>query len=269
MAFVGRTQIPLLTSLLAAGTLLSAAAPALAAPSGGSGLSGVPGTGSPAANPLVAKANVPESATADGITLETLATAQTARAIAFHGTVPTGDAGQKIELERESTAGPEPEWIPVAQATITATGTFIARWSTSQAGTVAVDAVLLGENVSESTATPATGAASVLGANAQATPPLTISVYQSAIATFYGPGFYGKQTACGEVLGRHTIGVANRTLPCGSSVSIMFRGREIMVPVIDRGPYANGADWDLTMATARALGMRTTGTIGALELPAA
>ena len=45
----------------------------------------------------------------------------------------------------------------------------------------------------------------------------------------------------------------------------MFRNRLISVPVIDRGPYANGADWDLTMATARALGMRQTATIGALR----
>ena len=36
--------------------------------------------------------------------------------------------------------------------------------------------------------------------------------------------------------------------------------------MIDRGSYSNGADWDLTMATARALGVRTTSTIGALAL---
>jgi hypothetical protein len=38
------------------------------------------------------------------------------------------------------------------------------------------------------------------------------------------------------------------------------------VPVIDRGPFTNLADWDLTMATARMLGIRTTAAIGALQL---
>jgi hypothetical protein len=40
------------------------------------------------------------------------------------------------------------------------------------------------------------------------------------------------------------------------------------VPVIDRGPYANGADWDLTEATDKALGIPGTATIGAVSLPA-
>jgi len=37
--------------------------------------------------------------------------------------------------------------------------------------------------------------------------------------------------------------------------------------VIDRGPYANGADWDLTEATASRLGVTSTATIGAVSLP--
>ena len=41
----------------------------------------------------------------------------------------------------------------------------------------------------------------------------------------------------------------------------------ITVPVIDRGPYAHGANWDLTMATGRALGMLETEVIGAAAVP--
>jgi hypothetical protein len=37
--------------------------------------------------------------------------------------------------------------------------------------------------------------------------------------------------------------------------------------VIDRGPYANGADFDLTMATGQALGLGGTARIGAVSLP--
>jgi rare lipoprotein A (peptidoglycan hydrolase) len=43
----------------------------------------------------------------------------------------------------------------------------------------------------------------------------------------------------------------------------------MVVPVIDRGPYANHADWDLTAAAAKALGTYSAGvaTIGAVSLP--
>jgi rare lipoprotein A (peptidoglycan hydrolase) len=36
------------------------------------------------------------------------------------------------------------------------------------------------------------------------------------------------------------------------------------VPVIDRGPFANHASWDLTMAAAKTLGVKVTSTIGTL-----
>jgi len=98
---------------------------------------------------------------------------------------------------------------------------------------------------------------------------LSVTVYRRSIATLYGPGFWGHRTACGKILRRNTIGVANRTLPCGTQVQIYYRGRVITVPVIDRGPYAHGANWDLTMATGRAIGALTTVVIGAAAVPAA
>lgn len=91
------------------------------------------------------------------------------------------------------------------------------------------------------------------------TKPLTI--YRPDRATWYGPGFYGNRTACGETLRSGTLGVAHRTLPCGSKVSILYRGRSITVSVIDRGPYSH-ANWDLTQETAERLGFSGTGTIG-------
>ena len=98
-------------------------------------------------------------------------------------------------------------------------------------------------------------------------PTVSVTVYRPSIATLYGPGFYGHRTACGEVLRRNTIGVANRTLPCGTPVAVYYQGRTLIVPVIDRGPYAHNADWDLTMATGRVLGITETETIGAVSLP--
>jgi rare lipoprotein A (peptidoglycan hydrolase) len=68
------------------------------------------------------------------------------------------------------------------------------------------------------------------------------------IATWYGPGFFGHGTACGGTLTPHTWGIAHRTLPCGSLVTLSYHGRKVTVPVIDRGPYS-GASIDLTSRT--------------------
>ncbi len=76
-------------------------------------------------------------------------------------------------------------------------------------------------------------------------PPITGIV----IASWYGPGFYGNRTACGQVYTPEIIGVAHRTLPCGTLVVIEFRGRTMTVPVIDRGPYIAGRTLDLSNAT--------------------
>lgn len=83
-------------------------------------------------------------------------------------------------------------------------------------------------------------------------------VHPSGIATWFGPGFYGKQTACGQTLTPVVVGVANRTLPCGTLVSVTYEGHSLTVPVLDRGPYSHGADWDLTAGAAEALGITDT-----------
>lgn len=91
-----------------------------------------------------------------------------------------------------------------------------------------------------------------------------VTVYRSDHASYYGPGFYGNRTACGQVLRRDTVGVAHKRLPCGTRVRFHYRGRTRTVPVIDRGPYIAGRRWDLTNAARRKLGFpRGTGTIWA------
>src|SRR5271165_780097 len=89
------------------------------------------------------------------------------------------------------------------------------------------------------------------------------AVHPSGIATWFGPGFYGKKTACGQVMTPAIVGVANRTLPCGTLVKVSYRGLRLTLPVIDRGPYSHiGADWDLTTGAARTLGVEDTVRIG-------
>lgn len=90
--------------------------------------------------------------------------------------------------------------------------------------------------------------------------------YQPARATWYGPGFFGHRTACGSMLTHRTLGVAHKRLACGTRVALRYRGRTIVVPVIDRGPYSRGVDFDLTYATARRLGMQQTSRLRAAAL---
>jgi rare lipoprotein A (peptidoglycan hydrolase) len=102
-------------------------------------------------------------------------------------------------------------------------------------------------------------AATTGGAGAPAPAPAPRTAHGSAIATWFGPGFYGHKTACGQTLTPKVIGVANRTLPCGTLVKVSYRGHTLTVPVLDRGPYSHiGADWDLTAGAAQALEISET-----------
>ncbi len=64
--------------------------------------------------------------------------------------------------------------------------------------------------------------------------------------SFYGPGFYDRRTACGLKLTKELLGVAHRSLSCGTLVSFGWKGKEVTVPVVDRGPYVSGRIFDLT-----------------------
>jgi rare lipoprotein A len=121
------------------------------------------------------------------------------------------------------------------------------------------------------TAAPATtGATGATGATGGASPaPAKAKIHKTGIATWFGPGFYGQQTACGQMLTPAVVGVANRTLPCGTLVKVSYKGHALVIPVLDRGPYANHADWDLTAGAAAALDVTETVRIGTRVVGAA
>jgi rare lipoprotein A (peptidoglycan hydrolase) len=126
---------------------------------------------------------------------------------------------------------------------------------------LALFAALLSAGVLAAGASAGTGGAagpSAGSTEATSTPPPVTKVPKSAIATWFGPGFYGQHTACGQTLTPATVGVANRKLPCGTLVKVTYHGQGLTIPVVDRGPYANGADWDLTAAAAQSLGIEET-----------
>lgn len=83
--------------------------------------------------------------------------------------------------------------------------------------------------------------------------------FRSAVASTFGT--YGEPLACGGALRPGQAGAANKTLPCGTRVVFRVDGRETTAPVIDRGPYVAGRDFDLTATTASALRFDGLGTV--------
>jgi rare lipoprotein A len=224
-------------------------APAASASSGGAA-PGAPSGGSQP--PQTQPGNTVVTAQGDGMSIASRASAMLRGRLRVTGSTSSSQAGQTVQIERlgRETHG---RWAVTATAVIQSDGTFGAVWKVNHIGRFQLRAVL--------------GSAALHSASAS--PTVTITSYRPALATLYGPGFFGHSTACGQTLNRHTVGVANRTLPCGTPVALYYRGRTLVVPVIDRGPYANGADWDLTSATAKTLGMTGTDTVDAVSLPPA
>jgi hypothetical protein len=217
--------------------------PAIAsAASGGTG-----GTSAPGA-PASAGPSLPAPTSTAGALSVSPATVNERQVAVVTGAVPAS-SGHGLWLQvRQSTKG---AWVTVASAAAAADGSFTIAWRTSRAGQLALRVV-------------SAGVAST--SSVTATPQVSLTVYQPVVATWYGPGFYGNHTACGETLTHSIVGLADRTLPCGTPVSVTYNGQTLTIPVIDRGPYANDATLDLTSAAARELGMTETSTVGMLAL---
>src|SRR6185503_7002487 len=80
-------------------------------------------------------------------------------------------------------------------------------------------------------------------------------------ASWYGKPFFGSRTACGQIYTREIIGVAHKSLPCGTRVVFRYGGREVTTTVIDRGPYVAGRVWDLSRGLCLALAHCFTGPV--------
>lgn len=188
---------------------------------------------------------------AGGIELAVRRGAYVNRTVSVRGDAPQL-AGRRIAIEqRGSRRG---GWIPVATLEVARDGRFATAWRPARTGRHQLRAVALGA------ASAGSGGARAASAVRE------VTVYKPVVATWYGPGFYGNRTACGQRLTTATIGVAHKTLPCGTRVAVTFRGRSAIVPVIDRGPYARGISYDLTGGLAKLLGVTVTSRIGAVAL---
>jgi len=97
-------------------------------------------------------------------------------------------------------------------------------------------------------------------------PPVEVRPARTVIASWYGPGFYSNRTACGQTFTPEIVGAAHRSLPCGTLVTLRYRGVTVTIPVIDRGPgctfytcddpppHLAGREFDLSSAARAFLG---------------
>lgn len=133
----------------------------------------------------------------------------------------------------------------VRAVTTKANGAFALRWMPERAGSYAVRAFGVHNRRTRSSHSAAR----------------KLTTYRLAGASYYGPGIFGNGVACGGTLLPGTMGVAHKTLPCGTKVKLRYHGRSVTVPVIDRGPYVAGRDYDLTWAVKLKLGFPGVGTV--------
>jgi len=124
-------------------------------------------------------------------------------------------------------------------------GGFAVEWKATETGTSTVRVRADGDKI-------AAGSADVAG---------DVTVLRPAVASYYGPGLYGNPLGCGGILGTGTVGVAHKSLPCGTKLVVAYGNRSVETTVIDRGPYVAGREFDLTEALRNELGFGSTGIV--------
>jgi rare lipoprotein A (peptidoglycan hydrolase) len=164
------------------------------------------------------------------------------RRVLVRGILRPAAAGRAVALQVTGRRG---RWITVDHDRTDRAGRYVLHWRANKTGTKLVRVGFGGTR-------ELTSARRALG---------TARVYRRAFASWYGPGLYGSRLACGGRLSAGTLGVAHKSLPCGTKVTLHYRGRTVRVPVVDRGPYAGGREFDLTTATRQRLRFGSTGTV--------
>ena len=196
-------------------------------------------------------ASAPPPQPASDVALVASPQALLGREATLTGTVSRRARGRILRVQRfDETAK---AWRSEARTTVGRTGRYSVTWSPRVLGQQRLRATLQRRRSATVTS---------------ASPEVSVRVFQPGIATWYGPGLYGNTTACGQELTEELVGVAHKSLPCGTMVEVSYAGRSIVVPVVDRGPYAKGVTWDLTSAAAEQLGFTATARVGALVQPA-
>jgi rare lipoprotein A len=193
-----------------------------------------------AVSPSASVAPATTSLTVGGRELNVLEGHRVTIAGALRGPGHKGLSRRTIVLQARGRHG----WHTLARARTNATGRFRIRFSPPSIGSELVR-VRFGGDASDLSSHRRVG---------------RLNIYREVGASWYGGG---GTTACGGTLTSGTLGVANKTLPCGTIVTFHYGNRTLSVPVIDRGPYVEGREYDLTEATKYALGFGSTGDVWA------
>ncbi len=157
------------------------------------------------------------------------------------GSVTPKASGRRVRLQVRTRKG----WGTVAKGVTAKGGTFRLRYTPKSPGSLKTRVVFLGDSKHRSSRR-------TVG---------RVNVFRKAYASWYGPGLYGNKLGCGGRLSTGTIGVAHKTLPCGTPLTVRHNGRSVRVRVIDRGPYVGGREFDLTSATRSRIGFSGHGLV--------
>ncbi len=92
-------------------------------------------------------------------------------------------------------------------------------------------------------------------------PTESYTLTEKGTASWYGPGFHGKQTANGEIFDKHELTAAHRTLQLPSIIKVtnLDNGRQVILRVNDRGPFAHDRILDVSERAASLLGFKNKG----------
>ena len=198
-----------------------------------------------ASQSLAADAATPEAkppvATAATVNAKSAHHVRAGSAARVRGKVAPAKAGRKVALQVRTRKG----WKTVKRGVTRKGGAFRMKWKTSSAGRYRLRVKLRGDTT----------------ATAAAAKSWRVNAYRGSHASWYGPGLYGNKLGCGGTLTTGTVGVAHKSLPCGTKVTFRYRGRSVAARVVDRGPYVGGREWDLTAALKQKLGFPSTGTV--------
>ncbi len=85
---------------------------------------------------------------------------------------------------------------------------------------------------------------------------------QTGYASWYGPPYHNRRGANGEIYDQNAMTAAHRTLPMGSIVRVTNEKtqQQALVKITDRGPFVGDRIIDLSVASAKAVGVWRPGT---------
>lgn len=161
--------------------------------------------------------------------------AQTGHRVTLRGRLLPNQGGLTVRLLGRSGRG----WHTLARGRTGPRGGFALRYAVRNTGRRTLRVSFAGDRSNRGTWVPAG----------------TVTGLVPRVASWYNDA---GSTACGF---HARFGVANKTLPCGTRVTIAFHGRSVVATVDDRGPYVGGRTYDLNQNTAGTLGMYGVATV--------